>query len=110
MVPFACSLELLCLVAMPSNLHNQLVGLHWPSKLCFLLVSWVAFLDLGDHDLLVVTYPGVLGEFFELLEELVAVQEVDLSELLPLRVLDALVHILPEPFSEICFEIFIGGV
>ncbi len=44
------------------------------------------------------------------MEELVAVREVDLSELLPLRILDALIRILPEPFPEIRFEIFIGGI
>ncbi len=68
------------------------------------------FLDLSDHDLLVATYSGVIGEFFELLEELIAIPEVDLSELLPLRVFDALIRILPEPLPEICFEVFIGGV
>ncbi len=68
------------------------------------------FLDLSDHDLLIVTYPGVIGEFFKLLEELVTVREVDLSELLPLCILDPLICILPEPFPEIRFEIFIGRV
>ncbi len=55
-------------------------------------------------------YPGIIGEFFELLEELIAVWEVDLSELFPLCILDLLIRILPESFLEIYFEIFIGGV
>ncbi len=58
------------------------------------------FLDLGDHHLLVVAYPGVVGKFLKLLEELVAVLEVHLSELFPLRMFDLFVSILPEPLLE----------
>ncbi len=68
------------------------------------------FLDLGNHHLLIVAYPSVVGEFFELLEELFAIWEVHLSELFPLRPFDLFVGILPEPFLEIQFEIFVGGV
>ncbi len=46
-------------------------------------------------------YPGVVGKFFELLEELFAVLEVHLSELLPLCALELLISVLPEPFPEI---------
>ncbi len=68
------------------------------------------FLDLGEHDLLVVAYPGVMGNFLKFLEELVTILEVDLSELLPLGTLDLFISILPEPFLELCFEVLIGVV
>ncbi len=52
-------------------------------------------LDLGEHNLLIVTYPGIIGEFFELLEELVTVFEVDLPELFLLCAFDLFIGVLP---------------
>ncbi len=43
--------------------------------------------DLMEHQLVVAANPGVIGEFFKLLEELIAVLEVYLSKLFPLCVL-----------------------
>ncbi len=67
-------------------------------------------LDLIEHYLLVVTYPGMIGQFFEFLEELVAFLVGRLPELLPLHVLYLCIRILPEPCIEFIFEVFIGGV
>ncbi len=66
--------------------------------------------DLGNHYLLVAAYSCVVGEFFELLEELVAVLEVYLSELFPSCAPNLLISVLPEPCPKVRFEILIGGV
>ncbi len=63
-----------------------------------------------EHYLLVVMYPSVMGQFLEFLEKLVTILVGQLPELLSLRVLYLHVRILPEPYVELGFEIFIGGI
>ncbi len=66
--------------------------------------------DLGDHYLLIAAYSRVVGELFKLLEELVAILEVHLSELFPSRTSDLFVGVLPEPRPKVRFKVLIGGV
>ncbi len=56
-------------------------------------------LDLCDHYLLITAYSCVVSELLKLLEELVTVFVVYLSELLPLGALDLFISVLPKPVS-----------
>ncbi len=76
----------------------------------FLLVYQAAFLIWVSITCSLSCTSGIIGEFFELLEELVAIWEVHLPELLPLGTLDLFIHVLPEPRLELRLEVLIGGV
>ncbi len=67
-------------------------------------------LDLMEHDLLVVVYPSVMGQFLKFLEELVTIWVGRLPELFPLCILYLHIRILPKPGIELRFEVFIGGI
>ncbi len=60
-----------------------------------------------EHQLVVGANPSMEGE---LLEELVAVLEVYLLKLFPLRILQLCIGILPEPCGEGYFEVLIVRV
>ncbi len=51
-----------------------------------------------------------MSEFFDLLEELVAVLEVHMSELLPSSTSNLLISVLPESRPEMTFEVLTGGL